>query len=114
MRRTGGFGGDLFDDKPRPRFQRAERNGGGFRPRLNVLQEIVERAAVDEVREFGRVFVLPPQGPPVDEKAVVGAVARDHRQLLPGRLFSPLAGEHLAAPACLDRFKEVNRIALIV
>ncbi len=86
------------------------------------FEQIVERAAIDQVGQLGRIFVLPPEVARVDEEAVVGAVADDLGQ---GAGLAGLAGHDLASPALRrevrkgrfhipDRSRRRHRVAVFV
>ena len=91
-----GLAGGQLDLEPRRDADRVERGLGRFRLPRHVLQQVVERAAIDVVGKLGGVFVLPPEMAGVDEEAVVRAVPDDLRQ---GPGLAGLAGHDLAGPA---------------
>ena len=54
---------------------------------LNIFEQVVERAAIDQVGELGGVFVLPPEMAGVEPEAVVAGfvpASDDPRQYAPG------------------------------
>src|SRR5690606_27382544 len=66
-----------------------------------------------EIRQMGRVLVLPEQVPRVNKEPVVGPISpHNRRQLFLGLPLAALAGEQLDAPARLHVLEEPDAIAL--